>query len=54
MMSFMTKCSMNRFVKGESVQCNAAFVMTGAIRGANIEKLFQELRLESLQNRRKM
>ena len=28
--------------------------MTGAIRGTNIEKLYQKLGLESLQNRRKL
>ena len=49
-MSFMTKCLMNRFIKKlEYNQCNA---MTGAIRGTNMKKLYQELGLESLQNRR--
>ena len=32
----------------ESVQYNAALVITGAIRGTSEEKLYQELRLESL------
>ena len=32
----------------ESVQYNAALVITGAIRGTSKEKLYQELRLESL------
>ena len=35
-------------VKIESVQYNAALAITGAIRGASKEKLFQELGLESL------
>ena len=51
-MSFMTKCLMNRFIKKlEYNQCNA---MTGAIRGTNMKKLYQELGLESLQNRREL
>ena len=37
--------------KIESVQCNAALAITGAIRGTSREKLYQELGLESLQNR---
>ena len=40
--------------KPESVQCNAALAMTGAIRGTNTEKLYQELGLESLQYRCKL
>ena len=36
----------------ESVQYNAALVITGAIRGTSKEKLYQELRLESLKDRR--
>ena len=35
-------------VKIESVQYNAALAITGAVRGASKEKLFQELGLESL------
>ena len=35
-------------VKIESVQYNAALAITGAIRGASKEKLFQELGFESL------
>ena len=33
---------------------NAALAIRGAIRGTNTERLYQELRLESLQNRRKL
>ena len=40
--------------KLESVQYNAAFAPTGAVRGTNTEKLYQELGLESLANRRKL
>ena len=39
--------------KLESVQYNAVLAMTSAIRGTNTERLYQELGLESLQNRRK-
>ena len=35
----------------ESLQYNAALAITGAIRGTSKEKLYIELRLESLQNR---
>ena len=38
--------------KIESVQYNAAPAITGAIRGTSKEKLYQELGLESLRNRR--
>ena len=38
--------------KIESVQYNAALAMTGAIRGTSKEKLYQELGLESLKDRR--
>ena len=38
--------------KLESIQQNAALVVTGAVRGSSSEKLYQELGLESLQNRR--
>ena len=38
--------------KIESVQYNAALAITGAIRGTSKEKLYQELRLESLKYRR--
>ena len=38
--------------KMESVQSNAALAITGAIRGSSKEKLYQELGLESLQQRR--
>ena len=37
--------------KMESIQYNAAVAITGAIRGCSREKLFQELGLESLQQR---
>ena len=36
----------------ESLQYNAALALTGAIRGTLKEKLYNELGLESLQNRR--
>ena len=36
----------------ESVQYNAALAITGAIRGTSLEKLYQELGLESLHDRR--
>ena len=35
----------------ESIQYNAALVITGSIRGTSKEKLFEELDLESLQHR---
>ena len=38
--------------KMESIQYNAALTITGAIRGSSREKLYQELGLESLQQRR--
>ena len=38
--------------KMESIQYNAALVITGAIRGSSREKLYQELGLETLQQRR--
>ena len=38
--------------KLESLQYNACLAMTGAIRGTSSEKLYQELRLESLKTRR--
>ena len=38
--------------KLESLQCNAAFAITGAIRGSSREKLYQELGLELLKARR--
>jgi len=38
--------------KLESIQYNAALAITGAIRGTSTEKLYQELGLESLQQRR--
>ena len=38
--------------KIESVQYNAVLAITGAIRGTSKEKLYQELGLESLRNRR--
>ena len=36
----------------ESIQYNAALVITGAVRGSSREKLYQELGFESLQQRR--
>ena len=38
--------------KNESLQYNAALAITGAIRGTSREKIYQELGLESLQQRR--
>ena len=38
----------------QSAQYNAALAITGAIRGTNTVKLYQELGLEPLQNRRKL
>ena len=38
--------------KIESVQYNAVLAITGAIRGTSKDKLYQELGLESLRNRR--
>ena len=38
--------------KRESIQYNACFVITGAIRGTSTEKLYQELGLESVKSRR--
>ena len=40
--------------KLESAQYNVALAITGAIRGTDTEKLYQELGLESLRNRRKL
>ena len=40
--------------KLESGQYNVALAITGAIRGTNTVKLYQELGLEPLQNRRKL
>ena len=38
--------------KLESIQYNACWVITGAIRGTSTEKIYQELGLESLNSRR--
>ena len=38
--------------KLNSIQYNAALAITGAIRGTSREKIYSELRLESLQDRR--
>ena len=38
--------------KLESIQYNASLAITGAIRGTSRDKLYQELGLESLKNRR--
>ena len=38
--------------KLETIQCNAALAITGAIRGTSREKVYSELGLESLQDRR--
>ena len=50
-MSFMTKSSMNRLKKLESVQYNAEIAMIGAIRGTDTEQLYQELELALLRIR---
>ena len=36
----------------ETIQYNAAFAITGAIRGSSREELYQELGLETIQQRR--
>ena len=36
----------------ESLQCNTSLTITGTIRGTSKEKLYQELSLEFLQQRR--
>ena len=38
--------------KTESVQCNSALAITGAVRGTSKQKLYHELGLESLEKRR--
>ena len=38
--------------KMETIQCNAALAITGTIKGSSREKLYQELSLETLQQRR--
>ena len=54
-MSVMTNCSMSRFVKNLIFFLyNAALTMTVGVWVTNTEKNYQELRLESLQNRRKL
>ena len=40
--------------KLESAQYNVVLAITGAIRGTDTVKVYQELGLESLQNRRKL
>ena len=40
--------------KLDMAQYNAALAITGAIRGTDTEKLYQELGLEPLRNRRKL
>ena len=49
--SFMTKLIIPLFPL-ESVQYNACFAITGAIRGTSTENLYQELGLESLRSSR--
>ena len=39
-------------IKLESIQYNAWLAITGAIRGTSVEKIYQELGLESLKSRR--
>ena len=36
----------------ESLQCKVSLAITGAIKGSSTERLYQELGLESLQNKR--
>ena len=38
--------------KLESIQCNAALAITGALKGTSRSKLYKELGLESLKSRR--
>ena len=48
----MTKHIIAHFIKtSEKIQYNSALAITGAIRGTSKEKLYQELRLECLENR---
>ena len=48
----MTKHIIAHFIKTlEKIQYNSALAITGAIRGTSKEKLYQELGLESLENR---
>ena len=49
---YMTKLNNSFHERLESIQYNAALAITGAIRGSSIEKLYQELGFESLQQRR--
>ena len=53
---FMAKSSMNHFIKKkiESVQHKTALAVAGAIRGTNNKRHYQELGVESLQNRHKL
>ena len=44
-------CNTSFHQNNESIQYNAALAITGAIRGTSIEKLYQELGFESLQQR---
>ena len=44
-------CNLSFHQKLESIKYNAALALTGKIRGSSREKLYQELRLESLQMR---
>lgn len=46
--------STNDLVKNRKVQCNAALVITGAIKGTSRKKLFKDLGLESLKLSRKL
>ena len=51
-MLLMTKVKSHRFTKKLwLIQYNAALAVTGTIRGSSSEKLYQELGLESPQNR---
>ena len=50
-MLLMTKVTSRRFTKN-LIQYNTALAVAGAVRGSSSEKLYQELVLESLKNRR--
>ena len=52
MISYDVTCLMNRFINLEYLQYDDALAMARAIRGSNTEKLYQELSLEYLHNRR--
>ena len=50
--SCITNPKLNLFVKNESVQYKAALAIIGALQDTSLEKIYQELGLESLKSRR--